>query len=106
MRELVCFRLPEAVPCICDKNNWHHKLSLRVNQLLEGLLRSRDWHPPAHQHAINIEQQPEARLWLQRGAGSKHVRQTGSTKSTEKSAAQCEYRGVCFVSTTKAGIRI
>lgn len=42
VRKLVCFCLSEAVPCICDKNNWHHKLSLRVNQLLERLFCGRD----------------------------------------------------------------
>lgn len=62
MRELVCFSLSEAVPCICDKNNRHHKLSLRVDQLLERLFRSRDRHPSADEHAIDVEQQPEA--WL------------------------------------------
>lgn len=65
--ELVRFCLPEAVPCVCDKNNWHHEPSLRVHQLLESLLRCRDRHPPADEHSINVEQQPEARLWLQEG---------------------------------------
>lgn len=67
VRELVCFCLPEAIPRVCDKNNWHHKLSLRVDQLLKRLSRGRDWHPSPDEHAINVEQQPEARLRLQEG---------------------------------------
>ncbi len=63
--ELVRFCLAKAVPCICDKNNWHQKLSLRVDQLLERLFCSRDWHPSPDKHAINVKQQPEAWLWLQ-----------------------------------------
>lgn len=62
VRELVCFCLSEAVPCVCDKNNWHHKLSLRVDQLLKCLFCCRDWHPPTYKDAIYVEQQ--SKIWL------------------------------------------
>lgn len=66
MGELVGFRLPETVPCICDKNYGHHELSLRVHQLLESLFSSGDGQPPPHQHAIDVEEQPESWLRLQK----------------------------------------
>lgn len=56
VRELVCFSVSLAVPCVCDKNNRHHKLSLRVHQLLEGPFRRRDWHPSSDEHPIDVEQ--------------------------------------------------
>lgn len=62
VRELVCFCLSEAVPCIRDKNDWHHKSSLIVDQLLNRLFCSRDWHPSPDKHTIDVEQQPKARL--------------------------------------------
>lgn len=65
VRQLVRLRLPEAIPCVCDKNNRHQKLSLRVDQLLKWLFCGGDWHPATDEHAIDVEQQPEAwlRLW-------------------------------------------
>lgn len=72
VRELVRFCLSEAIPCICDKNDWHHKLSLRVDQLLKCFCCRRDWHPPSDKHAINVEQQPKPWLWLQKGRTDTH----------------------------------
>lgn len=66
VRELVSFSLSEAVPCVCDKNYWHHKLSLRVDQLLKRLLGRRDWHPSPNKHAIDVKQQAKPWLWLQK----------------------------------------
>lgn len=65
VRELIGFRLSEAVSCIGDKNYRHHELSLRVNQLLECLPSGRDRQPSPHQHAIDVKEQPETWLRLQ-----------------------------------------
>lgn len=73
VRELVCFSLSEAIPRICDKNKWHHKLSLRVHQLLKCLFCCRDWHPSPDKYAINVKQQPKAWLWLQQGMNKKKL---------------------------------
>lgn len=95
MRELVRFSLPEAIPCVRDKNNRHRKLSLRVDQLLERPFRGGDRHPSSHEHAIDVEQQPEARLRLQEGkderAGSsgnlsQSVRRGGGKKKKKRSS--------------------
>lgn len=66
VRELVCLRLAKAVPCICDENNRHHKLSLSVDQLPERLCRGGDRHPATHEHAIDVEEESETwlRLWV------------------------------------------
>lgn len=64
VRELIGFCLSEAVSCIGDKNYRHHELSLRVNQLVERLPGGRDRQPAPHQHAIDVKEQPEARLRL------------------------------------------
>lgn len=60
------FCLSKAVPCICDKNYGHHELSLRVYQLLEGLFCGGDRLPSPQQHAVDVEEQPEAWLGLQK----------------------------------------
>lgn len=65
MGELIGFCLSKAVPRICDKNYRHHELSLRVHQLLEGLFSRGDRQPSPHQHAVDVEEEPEARLGLQ-----------------------------------------
>ena len=66
MGELVGFCLSKAVPRICDKNYRHHELALRVHQLLERLFGSRDRQASPHQHAVDVEEQPEAWLRLQK----------------------------------------
>lgn len=81
VRELVCFSLPEAIPCVRDKNNRHRKLSLRVDQLLKRLFRGGDRHPSSHEHAINVEQQPKARLRLQEGKMNEQVRRAINHKA-------------------------
>lgn len=63
--QLVRLRLTEAVPCVCHKHNRHRELSLRIHQLLEGPLGRGDRQPSPDEHAINVEQQAKAWLWLQ-----------------------------------------
>lgn len=68
VRKLVGLGLAEAVPCVSHKHHRHRELTPGVDQLLEGLPGGRDRHPTSHQHAVNVKQEPEARLrpWLQR----------------------------------------
>ena len=61
---LVGLFLSEAIPCIGDKNNRYNELSLRVDQLLECLFCSGNWHPAPDEHAIDVKEETEARLWL------------------------------------------
>lgn len=87
VRELVCFRLAKAIPCICDENNWHHELSLSVDQLPERLLRGGDRHPATHQHAIDVEEESET--WLRLWVGRDEQVRRAKTRRAWRDARHC-----------------
>lgn len=66
MGQMLSFGLPHAVPSVGDEHHRHLVSPFAINQVPEALLGLRDGRPAPHQHAINVEEEPEGLVALRR----------------------------------------
>lgn len=62
---MLSFRLPHAVPCVCNKHHRNLVLPVAVHQVPEALLGCRDRGPASDQDPIYVKEEPKGAGVLQ-----------------------------------------